>query len=198
MTSHIDMNLFIPNLSPLKTHNSRKKFTAEEDELLKKLVEKFGCKKWESIALEMPGRTGRQCRDRYKNYLVPGYFNGQWTQEEDDLLKQKYSEIGPQWSKMTKFIAGRSANSLKNRWNYFVSRQMPVIPENQIYKSRSLPNVILKRDKTDSVLCLSSSDPLDCSGELNYSDEVSDMSIYEYPTDDFIYSDYNGIDIFGI
>lgn len=192
------MNLFIPNPSHQKAHNSRKKFSAEEDELLKKLVEKFGCKKWESIALEMPGRTGRQCRDRYKNYLVPGFFNGQWTQEEDDLLKQKYHEIGPQWSKMTKFIVGRSANSLKNRWNYFVSRQMPDFPANQIFKSHSLPNVILKKEKADSASCLSSIDPLDCSGELSYSDDVLDMSICDYPTYDFIYSDYNGIDIFGI
>lgn len=106
-----------------KAPQQRKKFTTEEDEHLKQLVEKYGCKKWEMIATEMPGRTGRQCRDRYRNYLVPGYFNGQWTQEEDDLLSARYQEMGPQWSKMTLFFPGRSANSLKNRWNYFVSRQ---------------------------------------------------------------------------
>lgn len=103
----------------------RRKFTEEEDHKLKELVEKHGCKKWESIAALIPGRTGRQCRDRYKNYLVPGYFNGQWSQTEDDILREKFLEMGPQWSKMTKFFTGRSANSLKNRWNYFVCRQIP-------------------------------------------------------------------------
>lgn len=106
----------------------RRKFTEEEDKKLKKLVEEIGSKKWEDIAKLMPGRTGRQCRDRYQNYLIPGFFNGQWSQQEDDLLKLKYLEYGSQWSEITKFFSNRSANSLKNRWNYFVSRQITAPP----------------------------------------------------------------------
>lgn len=105
------------------TGHQRKKFTEEEDTKLKILVEKMGPKKWDIIAKQMPGRTGRQCRDRYKNYLMPGFFSGQWSKEEDELLHQKYMEYGSQWSKLTKFFTNRSANALKNRWNYFVSRQ---------------------------------------------------------------------------
>lgn len=101
---------------------SRKKFTAEEDERLRELVQRKGAKKWNVIASYMPGRTGRQCRDRYHNYLVPGFFHGEWTQSEDDLLREKYNELGPQWTRITYFFQHRSANSLKNRWNYFVSR----------------------------------------------------------------------------
>lgn len=102
----------------------RKKFSPEEDEKLKNLVEKIGSKKWEIIAKEMPGRTGRQCRDRYQNYLIPGFFNGQWSQQEDELLLKKFIEFGSQWSKITPFFSNRSANALKNRWNYFVSRHL--------------------------------------------------------------------------
>lgn len=101
---------------------SRQKFTQEEDDKLKELVEKMGSRKWESIAKEMPGRTGRQCRDRYQNYLTPGFFNGQWSSEEDYMLRLKYMELGPQWSKISLFFKSRSPNSLKNRWNYFVSK----------------------------------------------------------------------------
>lgn len=102
--------------------NHRIKFSREEDEHLKKLVEKMGPRKWKNIARNMPGRTERQCRDRYKNYLMPGYFNGQWTREEDEMLLRKHKELGSKWSVMTKFFKNRNANSLKNRWNYFVSR----------------------------------------------------------------------------
>lgn len=109
--------------------NSRKKFSPEEDAQLKKLVSQFGPKKWEFIARYLPGRTGRQCRDRYQNYLVPGFYSGQWTKEEDDLLYQKYSEIGPAWSKLSVFFPNRSANAIKNHWNYFVSRQYPLLNE---------------------------------------------------------------------
>lgn len=112
----------IPYITIQKKHTSRKKFTEEEDKRLKELAETYGAKKWDLIAEQMPGRNGRQCRDRYRNYLVPGFFNGQWQQSEDDLLKKLYEEIGPQWAKMMKYFNGRSSNSLKNRWNYFVCR----------------------------------------------------------------------------
>ena len=46
----------------------RRKFTPGEDERLRNIVLRNGPKKWQKIALEMPGRTARQCRDRYQNY----------------------------------------------------------------------------------------------------------------------------------
>lgn len=102
----------------------RKKFSKEEDEQLKKLVDEMGGKKWKNIAKHMPGRTGKQCRDRYKNYLVPGFFNDHWNKEEDEMLLKLYKELGPKWSKMSKFFNNRNANSLKNRWNYYVSKHI--------------------------------------------------------------------------
>ena len=104
--------------------NSRKKFSSEEDKRLKELVELHGAKNWDKIAELMPGRTGRQCRDRYRNYLIPGF-----------------KEFGPQWAKMTPFFHGRSANSLKNRWNYFVCRTNPII-EKQKKVNSSITTVI--------------------------------------------------------
>lgn len=100
------------------------KFTPEEDEKLRNLVQTIGSQKWDLIAKEMPGRNGRQCRDRYMNYLIPGYFTGQWSKEEDSILRQKYYELGPQWSKIADFLKNRSSNAVKNRWNYFVSKHL--------------------------------------------------------------------------
>jgi hypothetical protein len=70
----------------------------------------------------MPGRSGRQCRDRYRNYLCPGITTDQWTAEEDNLLRQKYAELGTQWAKIGKSFRGRTGTALKNRWNYYVSK----------------------------------------------------------------------------
>lgn len=114
----------VPQQIPIK---HRKKFSAEEDEILSEMVEKFGPKKWNRIAQYLPFRTARQCRDRYCNYLAPGFFNGEWLQEEDDLLYEKYKEIGPKWAQMKVFFKNRSPNSLKNRWNYFVSKMHPSV-----------------------------------------------------------------------
>ncbi|OHT06349.1 Myb-like DNA-binding domain containing protein [Tritrichomonas foetus] len=110
---------------PRKTifkETKRKKFTEEEDNLLRSLVLKYGTSDWNLIAEYMPERNGRQCRERYQNYLIPGFHNIQWTTAEDDLLHAKYIEYGPRWIKIKPFFPGRSANSLKNRWNYFVCR----------------------------------------------------------------------------
>lgn len=51
-------------------------FRKEEDERIKKLVGIFGTSHWNIIAQFMEGRTAKQCRDRYTNYLKPGVLEG--------------------------------------------------------------------------------------------------------------------------
>lgn len=110
---------------------NKRKFTPEEDSKICELVKQLGPRNWDLIATEVPGRTGRQCRDRYQNYLIPGYFNGQWTQEEDARLYMKFIQFGNKWTLMKKFFPGRTANSIKNRWNYFVCRNYESLISNQ-------------------------------------------------------------------
>ena len=102
--------------------SQRRKFSPEEDAALQRLVEEHGAHKWDHIAASMPGRTGRQCRDRYQNYLCPGISRDEWTHEEEMLLLEKHAEYGSQWAKISKFFNGRTGTALKNRWNYYVSR----------------------------------------------------------------------------
>lgn len=101
-----------------------KKFSISEDIMLKNIVSIFGAKNWKLIALLMPNRTARQCRDRYANYLAPGFTHSEWTNQEDQLLSQKYLEYGPCWSKIQKFFPNRTSNSIKNRYNYTIKKQM--------------------------------------------------------------------------
>ena len=111
----------------ISSSTSRRKFTEEEDKLLSKLVSEMGPRKWDQIAKNMPNnRTARQCRDRYSNYLIPGFFNGEWSKEEDELLYKKYQEYGPKWAVIKEFFTNRSPNAIKNRWNYFVSRSSTI------------------------------------------------------------------------
>lgn len=39
-------------------------WSAEEDAKVKELVAKYGPKKWSQIAQYLPGRIGKQCRER--------------------------------------------------------------------------------------------------------------------------------------
>lgn len=126
--------------SPLKqTTIHRQKFSLEEDTKLKKLIELYGAKKWDKIATFMPGRTGRQCRDRFTNYLDSSLTNGPWTNEEDDLLEQKVFEFGLHWNLIAKFFKGRSTNNIKNRWYTYICKQkkyeIPKISSKNVIKS---------------------------------------------------------------
>ena len=114
----------------------KSKFTAEEDAQLKELVDLYG-DDWNLIANKMVSRNPRQCRDRYSNYLVPGFFNGQWSPQEDEILLQKYRLYGPKWSKIMKFLEGRSANAIKNRWYTYHQKVRARRP--QISKSKPSP-----------------------------------------------------------
>lgn len=112
----------------IQENSSRhKKFTEEEDEMLKRIVFTFGAKNWRLIASLMPGRTPRQCRDRYSNYLAPGFIHSEWSKEEDKLLAEKYAEIGPKWTQLRQYFPFRTANDIKNRYNYTVSRKIDLI-----------------------------------------------------------------------
>jgi hypothetical protein len=113
----------LPAANPVHKHTRpRSKFTGEEDEKLRALVTQLGNRHWEAIAQYMPGRTARQCRDRYKNYLLDSLVSTPWTQEEDQILREKYAELGPKWVEISKGLNGRSGNDVKNRWYKHLSK----------------------------------------------------------------------------
>lgn len=103
----------------------RNHFTKEEDEKIKELVKIFGTHNWILISEFMVGRTPKQIRDRYSNYLIPGIFLGEWSKEEDELLIKLYGEHGSKWSIIQTFFPKRSTNSIKNRWHYFLNKKCP-------------------------------------------------------------------------
>ena len=43
-----------------------------EDNQLRELIEQHGTGNWTNIAEFLPGRSGKQCRERWHNHLNPG------------------------------------------------------------------------------------------------------------------------------
>jgi hypothetical protein len=91
------------------------KFTPEEDERLLNIVSHLETINWATVSSVMTTRNARQCRERYNNYLCPRLRREEWTEEEDRLLLEKYTEIGPKWNRISKFFEGRSDIALRNR-----------------------------------------------------------------------------------
>jgi hypothetical protein len=104
---------------------SRKaKWTAKEDRILTQRVSEFGTINWTTIALGIPGRTGKQCRERWTNQLSPDLTAEGWSAQDDAILVEYHSQFGNAWSKIAKFLPGRSGNSVKNRWHWVQRHQM--------------------------------------------------------------------------
>lgn len=126
----------------LHKFQSRRKFTKEEDQIIRTFVAQYGESCWDFIAPNIPGRTPRQCRNRYRNNLKPSFTSAQWTLEEDICLRNKYNELGPRWTLISQYFHGRSPSSIKNRWNYYVSKQdyhfdpNCVRPDNLVYAQK--------------------------------------------------------------
>jgi hypothetical protein len=116
------------------------KFTGPEDAKLKSLVEKWGTQDWPLIARHMGGgRSTRQCRERWQNYLRPGIVNGPWTKEEEDLLVEKYAEIGPLWRNLQQFFPTRTDIDLKNHWQKRQRRMRHNGPQAYLAPTFTLP-----------------------------------------------------------
>ena len=70
-------------------------WTKEEDELVCKYVELYGTKQWARIALVLPGRKGKQCRERWHNHLNPDINKDAWTNDEDLKLVEAHLVCAP-------------------------------------------------------------------------------------------------------
>jgi len=91
-------------------------WTPEEDQKLIAWVKREGPTKWAQAANFIKGRSGKQCRERWFNNLNPGVKKGNWSKEEDELIFELYQKYGSSWSKIAKYIPGRTENAIKNRF----------------------------------------------------------------------------------
>jgi hypothetical protein len=86
--------------------------------------------RWPMIAKAIPGRTGKQCRERYLNHLKPSLKLVGWSAVEDALIFRLHHSEGSKWALMSKLLRGRTDNSIKNRYHHLkrrLERQMQMV-----------------------------------------------------------------------
>ncbi|KAH9257644.1 hypothetical protein BASA81_004093 [Batrachochytrium salamandrivorans] len=109
---------------PVRAIDAAKKraWTANEDALLRTLVQVHGERCWSKIADELKvfsptsDRIGKQCRDRWCHHLSPELDKNEWTEEEDEKLRLAVDRIGRQWAEISRTVLPkRSDLAIKNR-----------------------------------------------------------------------------------
>lgn len=90
-------------------------WTYSEDRKLLNWIKKEGPTKWSICASTIPGRSGKQCRERWFNALNPNVKKGDWTPEEEYAIYLLYSKHGGKWSSIALNFEHRTENSIKNR-----------------------------------------------------------------------------------
>ena len=90
-------------------------WTIEEDMKLQFIVQQFG-ENFGDASKYIPGRTNKQCRERWLNVLNPQVTKGSWTINEDYLVFKLHKNFGGKWISFVPFFKARAENSIKNRF----------------------------------------------------------------------------------
>uniref|UniRef100_A0A672MMS7 snRNA-activating protein complex subunit 4-like n=1 Tax=Sinocyclocheilus grahami TaxID=75366 RepID=A0A672MMS7_SINGR len=98
----------------------RKEWTKEEDEILRKLVEKMKIGNfipYIQMSYFMEGRDGSQLAYRWTSVLDPSIKKGPWSKEEDQLLRNAVAKYGTrEWGKIRLEVPGRTDGACRDRY----------------------------------------------------------------------------------
>jgi hypothetical protein len=114
----------------------KSKWTSLEDEQLRHAVETCGTESWHRIALLVPSRNGKQCRERWIGQLAPSVSKDGWLPDEDLALVRTHAICGNRWTAIAAQLPARSPISVKNRWNWLVRHGGAVEPKIDVVVKR--------------------------------------------------------------
>jgi hypothetical protein len=95
-------------------------FTLDEDRILLHFALINGPHNWRGLLPLLPGRSSKQCRERWNTHLNPSINQSPWTYEEDLIIAQKQQVLGNKWAEIARFLINRTDAQIKNRWNTYV------------------------------------------------------------------------------
>ncbi|KAG2440093.1 hypothetical protein HXX76_004207 [Chlamydomonas incerta] len=97
-----------------------RKWSASEIDALLKAVAALGSSddiNWVDVAKSVPTRSGKQCREKWRNDLRPDISKDPWSSREEYIVCRVHCQVGNQWADIARFLPGRAENSIKNHYN---------------------------------------------------------------------------------
>ncbi|CBI26493.3 unnamed protein product, partial [Vitis vinifera] len=102
----------------------RGNFSQEEDETIIRLHSSHENSIWRASSCQLENRSGKSCRERWKNHLDSNVKRGNFSQEEDETIIRLHSSHGNSWAFIATHLPGRTDNALKNRWNHHLKNKL--------------------------------------------------------------------------
>ncbi|KAG2454847.1 hypothetical protein HYH02_000679 [Chlamydomonas schloesseri] len=103
-----------------KAPKQSRKWSSAEVEALLKAVAALGSSddiNWVEVAKSVPTRSGKQCREKWRNDLRPDISKDPWSSREEYIVCRVHCQVGNQWADIARFLPGRAENSIKNHYN---------------------------------------------------------------------------------
>jgi hypothetical protein len=126
-------------------------WTPREDAELTAAVHELGASRWRRISEHLKindcERSSKQCRERWMQHLKEGLNKGEWSPEEDDVLLRLFGLHGNKWAFISRHVAGRTDNMVKNRLHTLVNNTRTSTPRDVIH----IGNVSDDRNVFDSI-----------------------------------------------
>ena len=92
-------------------------WTQAEDKLLLDAMASFsGHICWEELSKRIPGRSAKQCRERWQFRLHPDVNKAPFEPWEDALIINERKSGGNHWAQIAMKLPGRTSCAVKNRW----------------------------------------------------------------------------------
>jgi len=121
--------------------------------MLLRIVEVYGARNWERLADLIPGRNGKQCRDRFLHHLSPTVKKHPWTEQEDGLILCMMVTHGHNWARMARYLPGRTHAAVANRYHQCLKTKLRRCGESFLHPTMPDANIAVSTRPDMNVAC---------------------------------------------